>query len=261
MAIQKSESIVLRKRDFKETSAIVVFYTREFGKISGIVKEIKRPKSLDYNGGLEPFSYNRIVFYESSRSNLDKISQSELVDYFDLIRADLEKTAYASYLIELVDRFTELNDKNEGIFNLLLESLKNLSIIGNADCERLKMAFDVNLLSLSGFMPRLDTCGSCGKNFSGAGKRHFSIYHNSLICNKCLGIKRDEFKICEGAVASLNFIKDAELRKIFRLKWTPMVGTEMSYFLDRLILSHTGRSLKSLAFLESITKRGYCAKQ
>jgi len=254
MAIQKSESIVLRKRDFKETSSIVVFYTREFGKINGIVKDTKRHASRDYNGSFETFSYNNIVFYEKRRGNLDIISQGELVDYFDLIRADLEKTAYASYLIELVDRFTELNDKNEGVFNLLLESLKRLSIIGNADCERLKMVFDVNILSLSGFMPRLDTCGSCGKNFSGAGKRHFSIYHNSLICNKCLGIKRDEFKICEGAVASLNFIKDAELSKIFRLKWTPMVGTEMSYFLDRLILSHTGRSLKSLGFIKDIIK-------
>ncbi|MBI2447145.1 MAG: DNA repair protein RecO [Candidatus Omnitrophica bacterium] len=250
MAIQKSESIVLRKRDFKETSAIIVLYTREFGKISGIVKEIKRPKSLDYNGGLEPFSYNRIVFYESSRSNLDKISQSEVVDYFDLIRKSLEKTAYASYLIELVDKFTELNDKNEAVFNLLLESLKALSVIGEGDNERLRLAFDVKLLHLSGFMPRLDTCGSCGKRLSGDG--HFNIYHGSLICNRCIRRGEEKFEICKGTVASLNYIKDAGLGRVFRLKVTSGVSDEMTYLINRLILSHTGRNLKSLEFLEEI---------
>ncbi len=250
MAIQKSESIVLRKRDFKETSSIVVFYTREFGKINGIVKDTKRHASRDYNGSFETFSYNNIVFYEKRRGNLDIISQGELVDYFDLIRKSLEKTAYASYLIELVDKFTELNDKNEAVFNLLLESLRALSAIGEGDNERLRLVFDVKLLHLSGFMPRLDTCGSCGKRLNGEG--HFNIYHGSLICNRCIKRGDEKFEICKGTVASLNYIKETELGRVFRLKVTSGVSDEMTYLINRLILSHTGRNLRSLEFLEEI---------
>jgi len=37
MPIHKTEAIVLRRFDFRETSLIADFYTRDFGKIKGIV--------------------------------------------------------------------------------------------------------------------------------------------------------------------------------------------------------------------------------
>jgi len=42
MSIHKTEALVLNKWDFRETSIIVNFYSRDFGKMSGILKGIKK---------------------------------------------------------------------------------------------------------------------------------------------------------------------------------------------------------------------------
>ena len=37
MAIHTTDAIVLRKNDIRETSVLVVFYTRDFGKVRGLI--------------------------------------------------------------------------------------------------------------------------------------------------------------------------------------------------------------------------------
>ena len=63
MSIQKTEAIVLNKHDFRETSIIANFYTRDFGKLSGIMKGIKEQPGK-FASTLEPFSHNDIIFYK-----------------------------------------------------------------------------------------------------------------------------------------------------------------------------------------------------
>ena len=74
MPIHKTEAVVLRKRDFRETSLIVEFYTREFGKMSGILKGI-RSEPQKFASTLEPFSLNEIIFYSKRSSSLHLVSQ------------------------------------------------------------------------------------------------------------------------------------------------------------------------------------------
>jgi len=92
MTIRRTEAIVLRTRDFSETSLIVSFYTRELGKINGLAKGIKTRRKK-YNGYLQPFTYNDIVFYEKVHGGLCAISQCDLRDFFPAIREDLQKIA------------------------------------------------------------------------------------------------------------------------------------------------------------------------
>jgi recombinational DNA repair protein (RecF pathway) len=39
--IPKTEALVLNRRAFRETSLIAEFYTRDFGKMSGLLKGIR----------------------------------------------------------------------------------------------------------------------------------------------------------------------------------------------------------------------------
>ena len=56
MSIDKAEGFVLSKRDLRETSIIVEFYTKEFGKISGILKGI-RTEPEKFASNLELFLF------------------------------------------------------------------------------------------------------------------------------------------------------------------------------------------------------------
>ena len=57
----------------------------------------------------------------------DIVSQAEIVEPYRDLREDLDKTGYAYYLAELVDRFTEEHDPNAPLFELLALTLVHLS--------------------------------------------------------------------------------------------------------------------------------------
>ena len=105
MAIQTTEGIVLRKQNLRETSIILKFFTRDFGKISGVIKGARGPSAaIGHNP--QAFSQNSVVFYERKKSNLSTISHCDLLNFFEPIRSDLERTIYADYFLELVDTVT-----------------------------------------------------------------------------------------------------------------------------------------------------------
>ncbi|GAJ11315.1 unnamed protein product, partial [marine sediment metagenome] len=62
MPPQKTQGIVLGSIDWHETSKIVTFYTKDFGKIRGVAKGARRKKSKF--SPLEILSRHTIVFYE-----------------------------------------------------------------------------------------------------------------------------------------------------------------------------------------------------
>ena len=75
MAIQKTEGILLRKADLRETSLILTFYTKDFGKIKGIVRGVRGPRSGSCGGAsMEIFALDGLVFYERRRSDIFTIS-------------------------------------------------------------------------------------------------------------------------------------------------------------------------------------------
>jgi len=69
MAILKTDALVINKRDFRETSLLADFYTRDHGKIRGILKGIRKDPRK-FASTVEPFSRNEIVFYKSRTSTL-----------------------------------------------------------------------------------------------------------------------------------------------------------------------------------------------
>ena len=64
MAIIKTEAIVLKTFDFRETSLIAHFFTKDHGRVNGILKGIRKDPRK-FASTLEPFSSNEIVFYQS----------------------------------------------------------------------------------------------------------------------------------------------------------------------------------------------------
>jgi len=125
MAINKTEAIVLNKRDFRETSIIASFYTRDFGKMTGLLKGIRQEPGK-FASAVEPFSYNEIVFYEKRQSPLHLVSQCDLKKDYRLIKANLERIKKAFLLLELIDVLTAEEDRNENIFDLAVSCLEQM---------------------------------------------------------------------------------------------------------------------------------------
>lgn len=240
MSIHKTEAIVLNKKDFRETSIIANFYTRDFGKMSGILKGIKQ-EPAKFASTLEPFSYNDIIFYKKINSKLHLVTQCDIKDNFDSVRCSISKIGVGSLMMELIDAIMPQEDKNEDLFDLLLMSLGELKV--NDNPEKIKIIFKIKMLSLSGFKPHFDSCVSCGLRVDSQVKFSFTL--GGLLCLRCLPKDLKARSIFRGTVASVLHIQRNEFKSNLNLGLNPQIKKELDLILNSFLRFHIERDLKS----------------
>lgn len=242
--ILKSEAIVLKSFDFRETSRIVTFFTKEYGKVKGILKGIRKdPKK--FGSQVDKFSVNDIVYYQHRNSDLHLVSQCDLRAYFFEIRKDLKKTMAASYILELVDAIMPAEEKNVEVYALMNDYL--LSLETALDVGKLVHMFQVKILLYSGFKPHLDSCLDCRKKI--AGQARFSLNKGGLICNLCESSDHNATLISPGAVASILHIERSNWPHCLRLTLSGAIKKELKYVLNNFLVFHLERRLKTTKYL------------
>ncbi len=240
MSIHKTEVLVLNKWDFRETSIIVNFYSRDFGKMSGILKGI-RNEPAKFASTLEPFSHNEIVFYRKINSALHLVSQCDIRDGFGLIRQNISKIGVASLMMELIDEVMAPEDKNEEVFELAATCLKELAVNDNPD--KIMTIFKIKMLAFSGFKPHFDSCVICGCRVSGHSK--FSFVFGGLLCSSCYPKDLKSRTIFRGTVASILHIEKNDFRSNLNLGMNPQIKKELNIILNAFLTFHLEKELKS----------------
>ena len=115
------EAVVLRHSDYGEADRILTLYTRQLGKTRTIVKGAAQAY-------LAQSRTSRTVHARqaSTRHRTRPVHRlaGRYVDAYLPLREDLLLTGHASYVIELLDRFTyEDNLEHPTLFRLLTETL------------------------------------------------------------------------------------------------------------------------------------------
>ena len=174
------EAVVLRHSDYGEADRILTLYTRQLGKTRAIVKGARKLTSRKA-GHLEPFTYVKLQL--ATGRDLFIVSQADTVDAYLPLREDLLLTSHASYVMELLDRFTyEDNFEHPNLFRLLTETLARLASKSN-----LWLAiryYEMRLLDELGFRPRLFECVNCGREIQ-PEDQFFSFSAGGVICPTC----------------------------------------------------------------------------
>jgi len=247
MSIDKANAIVLCKRDLRETSLIVDFYTREFGKINTILKGI-RTEPQKFASNLEPFSLNEIIFYRKTHSNLHLVSQADKINNFTGIRQSIEKTAICGFMTELVNSLMQAEDANEEVFDLFLNSLKELET--NYNPEKISTIFKIKMLNLSGFKPHFDSCLSCGDKIMGQSR--FSLSLGGLLCARCAPKDPAARSIFRGTIATVLHIEKNPFSNSLNLGMNPQIKKELDLILNSFLNFHLGRELKSQKLINKL---------
>ncbi len=233
MPIHKTEAIVLSTQNFRQTSLIANFYTRDFGKLSGLLKGI-REDSTKFNSNLDIFSLNEIIFYKKIKSSLHLISQCDLKRDFRLIKGDLERIRKAFSLVELVNVLTAQEDKNERIFDLALICLEQLE--NNFNLDKILIIFKIKLLDFCGFKPHLDSCVSCNNKIIAQAK--FSLKLGGLLCERCQSKDIKSRVVFRGTVASILYIEKNNFDDVLRLGMNHAIRRELNQVLDDFLEFH-----------------------
>ena len=266
MAATKTLALVLAKQDYRDTSLLVDFYTRDFGKIKGIVKGIRDGRER-YGSTLEPFSLNEILFYKRKRGgDLHQVTQVELVDLYPAVREDLERLSYASYFIELMDELTEVEVADPEIFGLVTDLLAFLG--SGASAKRAARIFEIKFFELLGLMPEIRVCVICRAEFP--DQAFFSVKQGGIYCKACAA-KAQQGRLTPGGFGgatvaatgvgipvsrgTINFLEHARraaVKDLYQVKVAQEVGEELEKVLRRFVDFHLQRKLNTVTFLEKM---------
>ncbi len=244
--IVKTEAIVLKSFDFRETSKIVTFYTREFGKVKGVLKGIRKDPRK-FGSSVDKFSVNDIVFYQYRNSDIHLVSQCDMKEYFWPIRQDFKKLTAASYILELVDAIMPVEQRNDDIYELMLQYFSSLATVN--DINKLVHVFQIKTLLYSGFRPHLDTCVRCSKKVR--GETRFSMQLGGLICSVCRPSGTDASLVSRGTVASILHIEQSAWDKSLKLGLSGLIKRELKFILNNFLVFHLEKNLRSAKYLSA----------
>ncbi len=244
--IQKTEAFVLKTQPFRSTSLIATFFSKDFGKLRGVVKAVRREHEMR-GAAYELFTRLEIVFYEKMRSDLHLVSEASIIESHDLLRTRLDTIVYASYFSELVDHLSEVHDPHPIIFDLLDFAFRFLPSVPE---ERLSRLFEIHLLREIGWVPYLKGCLSCRE--AAFEKGFFSVAQGAIFCPHCAPKIADARPLSSEALAVLRYYATHSPELSLKLKVGNRVEQELRQLMERFLLYRLGAPLKSLRFLDQI---------
>lgn len=242
--IAKTEGIVLKSFDFRETSRIATFLTRDFGKVKGVLKGIRKDPGK-FATSLDRFSVNDLVYYQYRNSDIHLISQCDMKEFFTGLRQDLKRMTAASYASELLDTLVVGEQETRELYELMQNFLHRLQTA--EDIHKLIYIFQIKVLLLSGFRPHLDSCVRCQKKMTTAA--HFSLALGGLVCSCCQTPSTQVIPITQGTVASILHIEESVWPQVLRLGLSPRIKKELKYVLNHFLVFHLERHLRSSQYL------------
>jgi len=154
LALIKTEAIVLKSYDFRETSKIVTFFSRTHGKISGIAKGVRSARSR-WGGALQPASYVSILLYYKKNGNLHLISSAEYVHVYKNIISSFDRLKATFAILKILDKILPEENRNCEIFELTLRTLSYLDTATNNFLNVL-FYFEIKLAELLGISVNIE---------------------------------------------------------------------------------------------------------
>jgi DNA repair protein RecO (recombination protein O) len=219
MPARVSETYVLRTYPFRESDLIVSFFTRDQGKLRGVARRARKPKST-FGSGLERLSLVNLSYSQKETRELVNLNSCDLLQsQFDLLQ-DFEASIALDYIAEVSDHLLPPNEPNERFFRLLAAVLDYMHGRTPGAVWAAITYFTVWATRLSGFLPDLNTHPD----------RHLSADSRELSA----------------------LILRKHIAELPAMTWTKNTALDLRRLLIRQIEEHVERRFRTTALLEGL---------
>jgi DNA repair protein RecO (recombination protein O) len=240
------EAIVLRHQDWGEADRLLVLFTRQAGKLRAVAKGVRKLRSRKA-GHLEPFT--RASLQLAKGRDLPIVTQAEALDLYMPVREDLGLYGYASYAVELLDRFTYEEGENLAMFRLLRDTLSRLAKGENPPFAL--RYYELRLLELLGYRPQLFTCAHCEEEIK-PRDQYFSAEQGGVLCPRCGQGVPGVLPVSMNALKYLRHLQRSNYLEASRASIPPQVNAEMENLLQVYITYLLERKLNTPGFMRKI---------
>lgn len=254
-----SEALVLRTYPLKEADLIVSFLTRDQGKLRGVAKRARRPKS-PFGAGLERLSHVRMAYFQRETRELVNLDSCELIrSQFGLV-SDYWAGVALDYFAEVSEQMLPSAEPSEKFFRLLLAVLDYLPAAGGDQGRawRAVTYFSLWAVRLSGWLPELNVCLGCGallEDGASQERAFFSRGQPGLLCGHCRNMAGGgawELSAQSRSIASE--ILRTPVAQLSTAHWSQDTAADLRRFLVQQIEAHVERRLITAPLLEEQSK-------
>jgi DNA repair protein RecO (recombination protein O) len=248
MSLISDEAFILRSLKFSESDRIVTFYSKSSGKIKGVAKGASKSRKR-FGGTLEPLTEVRVTYFEKEGRELARIDHCDLIASHVAIQKQLKYYYALSYIAEITDLFSRVNEKDEKFYRLIKAIVKSLEEgVTLAICIRY---FEIWTLKLQGLLPSLTHCSHCGAEIEKKGGIFFQQSHD-FVCSDCS--KRYEQNLMKLNKETLSFIIAVLKKNVKEIKKSALfeksVNETLEKFLSALFLSFIEKPFLSYKYLK-----------
>ena len=241
MQLHETEALVLRVRPYGELDLLLTFYSKEKGKITGLARAAQHSRKR-FGGRVDLCSHVRLHYQEKNISQLLFLAQTELICPYQEMKKDLVRSAYASFMCELVLNLVAERDVDPLMFEKLIKIFNVLDqkndFMGDIFC------FYWWFLKRIGLSLVLSTCMSCKQVMDSQEGYFFSFLQGGVLCHKC-----EKKNICDGSLdrKSYDYLKshcDTTLEM--------SLCVELEKFFHAYFLFNHGKPFRSFNYLQEM---------
>jgi DNA repair protein RecO (recombination protein O) len=271
MAFRKTEAVVVKATNLREADKIITFFSKDFGKIQGVAKGVRKIKARN-SGKLELFTRVNVIFFQKTeplqgsgfpeRHPLLRITQVDVLESFPQLKQEFHRIVGASYIAEFLNRiFEDYDATHTEVYGLVCETFRTL-----ATCEQIRNilpAFEVKLLSHLGYRPILDHCTSCRAQFRAPNiqENHqprvaplwgFSSSTGGVVCPRCKALKKDSIPVSLPAIELVRQLLKQSIRKSPEIVLSNDQYREIKALLANHFRYHVGIALHTETFVQKL---------
>lgn len=244
----KTEAIIISSMNLGDADKLVTFFSLDRGVLKGVAKNARK-SFRRFGAGLEAFTTSRLYLFEREYQDIVRIESVDIISQPVAICNELNRAAAGAVVLELVKELSPPGECNATVYHLLSHVIALLN--AGEDPVFLLIIFEIRLLSLLGYQPKLDRCLSCGNQPK--GNAAFFNLKGGVLCQDCKVSSGDpHLNVSPGAVGFHYQTLRMDLDKISRLKPSPGIVMELSGVFSAHIFHILGKKLRSTDFLQSV---------
>lgn len=237
--------LVLFSRDHREKDKLVKIFTESYGKIMFFAKRIHQPNN-PLQAAILPFT-EACYLGEIRSEGLSFLNAAKEVHSFRHIQADIFISAYATYILGLVDAAIPDQEYDPALYGFCRDALRLMD--NGRDAEVVTNIFEIQLLKRFGAAPQWQHCCVCGKT---EGKFDFSPKYGGVLCQEHWYKDEHRYHASPRAIYFIRLFAAISYQQIESIKLKPATKKEIRQVIDQLYADYVGLHLKSKKFIDQM---------
>lgn len=243
---EKTEGIVLRAIEYKDTDKLLTVLTRDLGKVTLKARGVKS-KNSKLRAAAQILSFSEFTVREYQGRYV--ITEAVSKELFPELQSDLTLLSLASYFVQVCDMVAQEADPMPELLSLLLNALYALSKL-QLPQAMVKAVFELRTACIAGFLPDLRACAICGRE----DPDRFNITQGVLQCATCRSedVNGIRMPVSVGVLNAMRFICSAEPKRLFSFRLSEASCQDLSQITESFLSMRLERGFSALDFYKSL---------